>query len=683
MQKSDAVATLAATHGALGSLLQPARLRAALRANDRLKLYLTVLQAAASHARAPQQPLLDLAREIRAADITVRADADWLSDLPATATLQGDTLRVPDLPRLATSLHDDLQTMARPLVDDGVEGADDREAATLGQRVQHWLDELAALQSPTLDGATLDALTHARRDTGDSLHLTVMDLHKALNRLAGTLASDTIDGAHVWQLAADGSDAPRVRAFMRGIERTRALKLEHPGLETAATRDARRLLIQNDIGTNDAHVLVIQVDTVARPMTTTLTYSDLHRQRFAFFQRQLQALGARWSQPQAQRSEGLNRGDDYVVGTAEFQADDEAALAAQLEGIGERIVFLIDWNRARRRLLAFTDKAGAVAVLEEAARRRVGHRAWLASGGERLLWSVMAAQGEGSFRLGDRLDDVLGAEAAHAWLTDVLALAWRVREQGQPAALVADESRALLARLLQGRRHELDLLEEHAALIHALMQALRDGLAHGWERNETAATEMAARAKAWERQADHLVMQARSEAARQPQRLPLLRLVETSDDVADAVEEACFLLSLLAEHFGAVRGADGRRMRLGWSPPVRTAVGALAEAMLQAVQDHVKALAVARSFDETSDSGDHDEFLSACWRVLQAERQCDALLRSARRAMAQEARDRNDAVALTLGTDLAAAIEAASDALLALGHGLRDRVLQRLGGQGG
>lgn len=671
MEKSDAVAQLADTQGPLGSLLQPARLRAALRANDRLKLYLTVLQAAATHARAPQQPLLDLAREIRAADITVRADADWLADLPATASLQGDHLGVPDLPRLATSLHDDLATMARPLQADTA--PDD-----LHSRVQHWLDELSTLQAATMDLATLDTLTHARRELGDSLHLTVMDLHKALNRLASTLASETVDGAHVWQLAPDGSDLPLVQAFMRGLARTRALKLEHPGLDTAATRDGHRLLLQNDIGTNDAHVLVVQVDTRDWPVRTTLTYADLHRQRFAFFQRQLQPLGAQWSTPQTQRHPGLNQGQDYNVATASFEAADPATLEQQLEGLGSRIVFLIDWNRARKRLLPFVDKSAAVAVLEDAVQRSVGHRAWLAAGGERLLWSVMAAQGPDAFRLGDRLDTVLGAEGAQAWLGDVLALSWRVRQQGQPMALVADEARALLARRLQGRRHELDLLDEHAALIHALAQSLRDALAHGWERQEAAATEMAARAKAWERQADHLVMQARTEADQQPQRQALLQLVARSDDVADALEEACFLLALLAEHFAAVQGEDGRRLRLGWSPPVRTAVVALAEAVLQAVQDHVKALAVARSLAESSDSGDHDEFLAACWRVLQAERQCDALLRSARRALAQEARERQDAVALALGTDLAQALEGASDALLALGHGLRERVLRRM-----
>ena len=677
MEKTDAVASIEPHAGAMDSLLQPARLRTALHANDRLKLYLTVLQAAAAHAREPHLPLVDLAREIRAADIAVRADAEWLADLPATATLQGDQLRLPDLPRLATSLHDDLATMARPL-------AGEADAAALQQRVQHWLDELATLQlASQVDLATLDDLTRGQRGRDDGLHLLVMDLHKRLNRLAGDMASDTVAGAHVWQLAADGSDVPRVEAFMRGLSLTRALKLEHPGLDTAATRDGHHLLIQNDIGTNDAHVLVLRIDTAAAPMTVTLTYSDLHRQRHAFFGRQLEGIGAEWSQPQERLDARLNRGQAFFVGTARFAVADEAALATSLQAIGERIVFLIDWNRARKRLLPFVDKAGALAVLEEATLRRCGHRAWLAAGGDRLLWSVMASQGEGNFRLGDRLDDVLGAEGARAWLADVLALAWRVRSQGQPAALVADEARALLTRQLQGRRHELDLVGEHAALIHALGQALRDALTQGWERNEAAAAEVAARAKAWERQADHLVMQARTEAQRQPQRLPLLRLVERSDDVADAVEEACFALVLLAEHFTAARGADGRRLRVGWGPGVRSSMAALADTLLQAVQDHVKAIAIARSLDDGSQAGDHDEFLAACWRVLQAERECDTLLRSARRALAQEARDRDDAVGFSLGSDLAGAIESASDALLALGHGLRERVLQRLEGAGG
>ena len=55
MEKSDAVATLGEQAPALASLLRPAQVRAALKANDRLELYLSVLQAAHAHA---QQPVL-------------------------------------------------------------------------------------------------------------------------------------------------------------------------------------------------------------------------------------------------------------------------------------------------------------------------------------------------------------------------------------------------------------------------------------------------------------------------------------------------------------------------------------------------------------------------------------------------------------------------------------------------
>ena len=58
--------------------------------------------------------------------------------------------------------------------------------------------------------------------------------------------------------------------------------------------------------------------------------------------------------------------------------------------------------------------------------------------------------------------------------------------------------------------------------------------------------------------------------------------------------------------------------------------------------------------------------------------QCDDLLRNARRALARECRAHDDAVALTLGNELAAALEHASDALLALGHGLRERAFQHI-----
>jgi uncharacterized protein Yka (UPF0111/DUF47 family) len=648
MIKQEAVASLGED-----ALVRPGRVREALKANDRLKLYLSVLQGAVSHAGTPERAAVDLAHEIAAADIRDRDESAWLRELPALAARVDDVVRLPGFERLLRRLQDDLTTMARPVLDDV-----DADPA-LAARVASWQQRLQALSGDALDDARMADLTRGRRDQGDSLHLLVIDLHKALNRIASRLKGETIAGAHTWHLSADGSDRPRVEAFMRGIERTRALKLDHPGLDTSATRDEQRLLIQNDIGTNDAHVLVLQVE--ARNLT--LTYSDLHRTRFEFFQRLLGEIGAQWSDAAARTSPQLNHGEAYQVGTARWQASDEAELLRQLEAVGARIVFLIDWNRARKRLQFFVGRDEAVAVLHEAAQREVGHMAWLAAGGERLVWNTMAAQGEGQFRLGDRLDDVLGADAASAWLLDLLVLASQAVARHQPVAYVSDEARLLLGRRLQGRQGEAQLLQEHAAWCHALAQALRDGLAHGIERDAPAATQLATQAKGWERQADELVVQARARAERQPAAQDQARLLERADDVADSLEEACFVLSLIA---------DGHHH--GWGQGVRSAMQALADAVLSAVQEHVKAVSMRGAGDIRA--ADQDQAIDALWRVVQAERQCDELLRSARRALAREV---NDATSLMLGNELAAALELASDHLLAVGHALRRRTLAAQG----
>lgn len=645
---------LEAVH-ALGqdALLRPALLREALKANDRLKLALTVLQAAVDHALAPDRPVVDLSQEIAAADIRDRIQVAWWRELPARSHPTERGLKLPDVERLAAQIAADLGVMARPLL----EGSD--VDPCWAQRLTHWQTQLAALASQDLDEATISELTHGRRAAGDSLHLLVMDMHKALNRLAVQLDGEDVAGAHAWGLAPDGGDRARVEAFMRGLARTRHLKGDHPGLDTCATRDGERLLIQNDIGTNDAHVLVLQV----RGLAMSLTYSDLHKARFAFFQRALEACGAQWSDVASTTHAGLNQGAAYHVGTARWSFEQDEALDAALEAVGSRIVFLIDWNHARKRLRAFVDKSTAVQVLDEAARQEVGHRAWIEAGGERLVWDAMAAQGDGHFRLGDRLDEVLGPEAARTWLGELLALAAQAQRDGQPMAWVADEARVRLARLLRGGGALMPLLREHAAWCHTLAQALRDGLAHGAATDAGVASKLASRAKVWEREADDLVEQARSRAQRHPGTRADAELMQSADDVADCLEEACFSLSLLAE----VPGEP-------WGARATMAMQALADSALSAVQEHVKAVEVL-SAGEASPS---DDALEALWRVVQAERQCDECLRRARRELAREARDGRS---LLLGQEVAGAMEKASDHLLTVGHALRRRVLDGLRSQ--
>jgi uncharacterized protein Yka (UPF0111/DUF47 family) len=646
MDKVDVVASLGQMQ-----LLRPAWITAALAANDRLKLYLTVLQAAQAHAEQPNAAPLDLSRELAGAQL----GATWLKDLPGSAYREGKLLHVPDLLRVTALLRDDLLIMARPLIE-GEAGTE----SSLELRVNQWCAWLEALADDTLDAARLKALTSGKRGGEDSLHLLVMDLHKALNRMAAELSSENIDGAHVWQLAE--IDRPRVAAFMRGLNRTRALKLDHPGLDTAATRDGQRLLLQNDIGTNDAHVLVVQVED----LRIALTYSDLHRQRFAFFQALLGEIGAAWSAPETHATAGLNAGEAYYVGTATFDCAGEEALQRALEGIGARIVFLIDWNRARKRLTLFVDKAEALAILSEAARREMGHMAWLVAGGERLIYGAMQALGSDYFHIGDRLDQVMGPEQAKEFLIEALVLASQSLQQRQSLALIADETRLLLVRHMRRRRDEFDLLTEHAAYCHALAEGVRDALAHGHEHDRKAARKLAERAKEWERQADLLVMRLRERAERHPRWLPFSGLIERADDVADCLEESTFLLSLIADDH-----------HQGWRGEVQKAMQLLADEVLAAVQDHVKALAIARTLGEQSSGEDHEEFVAALWRVVSAERQCDSLLREVRRALVQHV---TDATTLQLGTEFAVSLERATDALLATGYGLRTLAFSRAGG---
>ncbi|PZP33932.1 MAG: phosphate transport regulator [Roseateles depolymerans] len=650
MDKTDAVASLGQQ-----SLLLPAWVNAALRANDRLKLLLTLLQLAASHALAPQQKQGDLRHELATAGL----DAPWLRELPASASRDGEDVLLPELPQLCALLATELATMARPLL------ASETDAPTR-ERCADWQTRLGAVQDDVLSPTRLLQFTHGHRPrhggppaaAEDSLHLLVMDLHKQLNQLAASLSSEEIAGAHVWQLG-DATDRARVAAFMRGLQRTAGLKFSHPGLDTAATRDGERLLIQNDIGTNDAHVLVIQV----QGLQISLTYSDLHRTRFAFFQQQLAEHGAQWSAAESHVDAHLNRGEAYQLGTARFDAQDEAQLQQMLEGIASRIVFLIDWNRARKRLLRFVSKEGAIAVLAEAARQDIGHMGWLVNGGEQLVFDAMQALGDDAFRIGDRLEDVLGSAGAQAYLLELMRLATAAQRQQQPAALVADEARLLLARLLQQRRPEFDLLAEHAAYCEALAASIAEALGRA-PGDDHAATQRAQQAKSWERQADHLVMSARERALRQPRWRVFARLLEQSDDAADALEECAFLLSLVAEH------------HKGWDRELQQALQQLADTVLQATQEQVKAVAIATRLGRESDAEDHDAFIAATWQVLRAERQADELLRQAKRRML---RAPLNAAALMLANELAAQLEQASDRLLSSAYGLRELAFSKSG----
>ncbi len=647
MLKEKAVSSLGSS-----GLLLPAWVKSALAANDRLKLYLSLLQAAVQHASTPDAPVADWDAELASSGLR---DALWLRELVKTAYFDDDLLVMPQLDALLTALAGDLGIMARPLCDGG-----QAAPADLVRRRDQWLQRFSGLEGEEgLSRDLIAQLTHGDRKQGDSFHLLVMDLHKALNALASELATENLDGAHVWQIAE--TDRPLIRAFMLGLKRTAPLKFSHPGLDTAVTRDGDKLLIQNDIGTNDAHVLVMEVQA----RTLTLSYSDLHAARFAFFLRALERIGFTWKQFDPITTAGLNDGKPYHLGRGTLVAEDDETLLAGLQGVASRIVFVIDWNRARKALKPFVGKAQAIDILTRAAEREWGHMAWLLAGGEQLVFNAMQAVDGEAFRIGDRLDDVIGETAAAEYLLDLMRIASQMLLQQQPLAMIADEARLLLSQVLRRRTFEFDLLAEHAAYGHALAQALCDAIEAGVPTPAEAAV-LVARSKAWERRADHVLMDARQRAVRQHHWAGVVDLLEKADNIADALEEATFILSLTVTP-----------PLPGLPPAVDQVLQRLASTTLTAIQDQVKAIEIARHLHEHLDASDSEVFLQTLWRMLRAERQCDELLRQARLNILQNLHSRP--AELMLANDLAARLEEASDSLLETGYALRAMVFTNTG----
>ena len=646
MLKDKAVASLGQQ-----TLLMPAWITAALAANDRLKLYLSLTQAAAQHARKPEDSIGNWSQELARAGLR---DAGWTQDLVRHAYNDEGMLVLSHMPQLLQALGEDLQIMARPVVDGGMV----KDASGFEQRRNHWLELLQSMHDHEgLTQEALTALTHGERKAGDSFHLLVMDLHKQINALASSVATENLDDAHVWNIQKD--DRALVRAFMRGLHRTAPLKFNHPGLDTAVTRDGKRLLIQNDIGTNDAHVLVIEVEE----QTIRLTYSDLHPPRFKFFQSLLENAGFVWKVSEPVISRDLNEGKPYTVGIATLQAADQTALEQGLEDIASRIVFVIDWNRARKRLQMFVSKAQAISILEHTSEHRWGHMGWLLAGGESLVYDTMEAVGSDTFRIGERLDAVLGETGARAFLIELLHNCSELLQQQQPLTLVQDKARLLLGRVLPQRHVEFDLLAEHAAFCHALAQTLCDVLTQGCNGH---CDQVVQRAKNWEHRADHLLATARQRAERQPHWRAVVDLLVQADNVADALEESAFIYTLtLVEPIN------------GLPPSVMEVLGKLADTTLVAIQDLVKAIEIARLLDAGIDTTDSDAFLQILWRMLRAERLCDDLLRTARQHIVQTLHAQP--AAMLLATELATTIEGASDALVATGYALRQMAFLKTG----
>jgi hypothetical protein len=625
------------------AVLLPEMIATALAANDRAKLRLTLLQEALAKAAEPGRTVADLSGELRAAGL----DDPALRGAVAGVRSAGEgRVDIPGSERLIQGLYDDLRAMLAP-----VSTADPDAAAPFAERL-----EVLAAAAPTRPGplpvAAVAGMGAARPGEKDSEHLLIMDLHKAINRIADQTAAEEVDGARCHRLGP--GDRPRVQAFMRGLNRTAPLAIGHPGLGATAVGDGRRLIIQNDIGATEAHVIVIHVEG----LTASVTYTDVHRIRAKFFMGLFDGLDIVWTPLSERSAAGLGEDSVFYLVTGRLEAKDEDGLDAFLERLGSRLVFLIDWNKARKALQTFVDKAEAIGLLSAAAMGDLGHRAFLELGGAELVLEAVRRVAGARATYGTRLDAVLGEDQARQFLADVLRLTSEGLSGGRSVRLLKDEIEADLADRLQSA--EGDFMRQalrHLGLSRMLAGDLRDALAGGRLASDAERAALAARATRLEQKGDRLTLEARTLARRIGEAGRLRRVVDQAEEALDALDEAAFLFSLLADPLDEAQAG---------------ALAALAEVTVESASQMVTACEAA-SRAPADRRQDRTEALQAIDAVCAAERAADA---AERRLVGILLRTPSpDARAAVAGVELAHAVERSTDHLAHAALALRDHLL--------
>ena len=613
--------------------LQPAAsLNAGLAANDRIKYAFSLLQMAIDHAEHPEQPVASLRQE----RIGCGIDDPDLDTVVAEARMVGEACRVPGATRIFARIGDDMRLMAAPVLAAHSDG--------FATRVEALLGNMPATKDDLIDPAATSAMMQAGHGKTDSLHRLVMDLHKQLNALQGEMAEETLDGAAAYGL--EQADRPLVAAFMAGLNRTAQLKFAHPGLATTATRSMGRLVIQNDIGTTDAHVIVIHV----KDLTVSVTYTDVHPERLAFFQEMLKPHGVTWEQ---QRTAVLAAGAPFYLATGSMTAADDDGCRAYLNFLGSRLVFLIDWNRARKQLRQFLRGPDRVALLLSAAETDIGHRGFLELGGAGLVNQAIEATAGSSMHFGDRLCDVLGDAETRAFLTFVFRTATEGLLSGASQALIRDRIRVALAAHFSNEEQQLlRVAADHAGLIFELASLLRDGV----QADADGGGKRAKRARRFEHDADQLVIETREAVRRRPDFAIFLTILQAADDTADELEDAAFLLDL--------NTLQGKALE---------ALQTLADLLVETSQEWIKALGHATQIGRAAGRAETEDFLTAIDRVSALEHQADDAERALTVATVAHAKDFRQ---LHLFTSIGARFEAAADGLKHASLMLRDYVLE-------
>ena len=631
-------------------LLLPAYVEQALAANNRVKYLFTLLQEARRFADHPETGATDLRAERTAADVSDTAFDSIIANTQKTA---GNNYYIPHV----AQIHDEIVAAVTDMLAPIKVGYGKKIAADYDERLQNLLAAAPDFSGDEVEANYIERVTHGRRKEADSLHILVMDLHKLINKLQADLAQESIDGAKAY--AVGDADRLLIRAFMKGLNTTAPLKFDHPGLDTTATRSADKVIIENDIGTTDAHVLVIHIEG----KNVTLTYTDVHERRAMFFESLFESYNVNWKDT---RTRGLSKAEEeerYFLCVGSYKAKTEEALLDYLTFLGSRIVYLIDWNKARKRLRNFIKKQDSLALLKWAADNNVGHRAFLQIGGERVIYEALAQVSRTQADYGSRLDELLGRERAIDFLKFILQTACEGLLSGRSERLIRDEVKAEIFNYFQSAQEGIyELCADHAASIFDLADAVRDALEHiNGSVHRDRIARMAMLAKRWETKADELLNRVREVARRSGDGMSFRKLTEQADDVADSLEEIAYLLTLLPDKPLAAE--------------INQPLLSLSNQVVDGVRGYIRCIETARQLEESNMREDRQDFLEAVDDIIIVEHQTDAEERHLMTLLLQQDTDPKQ---MHLLSRLASSFEEAADALARCAITMKDYVIDEV-----
>jgi len=409
-------------------------------------------------------------------------------------------------------------------------------------------------------------------------------------------AALSIDSAAIAGLSP--ADQKLVRAFLQGLSEAPPGNFDRTGLETLATREGDSLSIQSELGTKDAHLRLHCASGGA-----TLVYTDRHRPRSRFFRDLIRPYEVEW-----ETSRPTNKIEKSV---GRYAAPSQEELEGFVKCVGSRLVYLVDWNRARKRLSRVVRNADAIALLKWAADNNIGHLAFLQAGDVRLVQAALEHAAPGQMWLAGRLDDLLGRDAARLFLMAVMRIAASGKTSGRSSRRIEEEIEAeLLMYLQRSERTLLGAAADQATVIAAevewISRAVRRLKSPDMRPESAAAVSLI---RTWRARADEFSRRTRRLLAQSPDTWRFRQLMNDNDRAVKALERTAFTLTLVPAEINA---------------DLLALLDSFCGLVNYGVREYVLLLDEARDLSRVPNRSDLEQFLVTVDRLVALEDHCDA-----------------------------------------------------------